>query len=114
MTTFETVERIFEDVYAELREANGENAPNSYTWFARTPAELAEEVGDILPESIGDRIEGNPDCPDFDDLIGDVNAETIAWVFECNGDNLDRITATATEEEIRELFERNMNLAEVD
>jgi hypothetical protein len=112
MATFATVQECFERVYSNLREVNGENAPKSYTWFAPTPAELAEEVGDLLPEEIADQCEDSDGHPDCDASVGEAGSETIAWVYECNGHTLTRITASATGEEIEGLFEETTGLAE--
>jgi hypothetical protein len=44
--------------------------------------------------------------------VGEAGSETIAWVYECNGHTLTRITASATGEEIEGLFEETTGLAE--
>ncbi len=92
--TFGSVKEIFGRVYDQLREDQGENAPNSNTWFASTIAALSEEAGKDL-----DRAEA-------DVILGD--GETIAWVYESNNGTLAEIRQGAGDNEILTLFSRFM------
>jgi hypothetical protein len=98
--TFESVEEIFERVYARLREESGENAPSSWTWFARTREALVESTGELGGDGeLSVHSEG---------LLGDVNAPIIAWTWECNGFTLTEIHEGATEDDVEELFRLSM------
>lgn len=98
-TNFAAVTEAFNRVYQQLREDNGENAPNSYTYFAPTMAELSG------PDHAGRDLSDKEELAGF---VGDPDAETVAWVYEVNGFNLFRITANASENELITLFGRCM------
>lgn len=93
--TFDEIESIFGRVYAELREANRENAPNSWTWYAPTLLKLAREVC----TSRGDRIQVHSR-----QAIGDVNRPVVAYAYECNGYTLAAIHDDATDSDVEGLF----------
>jgi hypothetical protein len=95
--TFRDVHDTFARLYGELREANG-NAPNSYTWFAPTLADLKHEcsVMDQDAEEPGGRLG---------------TGEPVAWVYECEGRSLTAIGADATSADV-EAFLRECMFAD--
>jgi hypothetical protein len=101
-TAYKRVEETFGRVYQQLREDDGGNAPNSYTWFAPTREQLADSVG--LGEDTTEAIlEGREDG-----VVGSTGDPTVAWAYECQGDNLYRITESASEDELVAFFGRCM------
>lgn len=88
---YEAVQAIYRKVYGELREATGENAPSSYTWFEPTREALEEEcptgVGPIRTNAMG-----GPDRP------------VIAWAYQCEARELTAIHDDAMGADIEVYF----------
>jgi hypothetical protein len=97
--TFAKVTEIHDRVYEQLREDSGEANPSSWTFYAPTLAELAEQVDSfsLVPDGGFESITPT-------ETLGDPDAETIGWAYEVNGFNLFRITDHASEGRISDFF----------
>ena len=62
---------------------------------------LGDSTADDILENAPDRI------------IGNVCSETIAWVYECNGNTLTEITATATMDALLAEFRLSMGFESI-
>lgn len=86
------VSQIFEAYYEELRDVNGENAPNSYVYFGASVEGVAEESDQ--------EFDG-----DFAEHLGSEDAALVAVAVDLHNYDWHAIHADASRADVRNLFE---------
>lgn len=95
--TFQEVDAIHNRLYDELREANKENAPSSYTWvFARLDDFPADSIDKEALERAGPEEVGN--------------GKPVAFVYECAYGSLAKINEEAGGKAVEALLRLYMGL----
>jgi hypothetical protein len=87
-------ETIWEEIYSDLQNFTGENAPSTYTWWAGTKKELEEEC---------DRLVGNPD-----DIFG--LGKPVVHLYHCEAAEYTIICEKITADQVRSILNRHFGM----